>query len=94
VSEPPAVAHFIAGVLTAGFAVAAAFFLRFWVRTREELFASLSAAFCLLAANQAVAGLTRSGGVEDVRAYLLRLAAFVLIIIAILRKSGTGSPGA
>ena len=91
-SEAPAIAHFIAGMLTTGFAVAAAFFLRFWLRTRDELFASLSVAFGLLAANQAVASLARSGGVEDVRAYLLRLAAFVLIIIAILRKNGTGSP--
>lgn len=41
-----------------------------------------------MAANQAVAGFARHAHAENSAAYLLRLVAFVLIIIAVLRKNG------
>jgi hypothetical protein len=85
--EPAPVALFIAGALAAGFAVAALFFLRFWVRTRDLLFAAFAVAFLLMAANQAVAGLAQTSRGEDPRAYLLRLAAFVVIIVAVIAKN-------
>jgi hypothetical protein len=37
------------------FLIAGLFFLRFWTRTRDFLFAAFAAAFWLLAANQALA---------------------------------------
>ena len=78
---------FLSGAITLGFAVAALFFLRFWRDTRDELFLSFSIAFLLLGAAQAILAL---GGVpSEYRSwvYLVRLAAFVLILIAIVRKN-------
>jgi hypothetical protein len=84
---------FIAGALCAGFAIVAAFFFRFWLRTRDFLFAAFSGAFMLMAANQPVAGFAHVTRGEDSRAYLLRLAAFVLIIVAVLGKNMTEKQG-
>lgn len=96
-TEPPSVALFVSGGLSAGFAVAALFFLKFWMRTRDLLFAAFAGAFLLMAANQAVAGFAHANRGEAPPAYVLRLAAFALIILAILAKNGgdqLGSPGA
>lgn len=78
---------FLSGAVTLGFAVAALFFLRFWRDTREELFLAFAIAFLLLGVAQAILAL---GGVPDeLRSwiYLVRLAAFLTIIVAILRKN-------
>lgn len=77
----------LAGAVSFGFGVAALFFLRFWRDTRDELFLSFALAFLLLAAGQLVLAL---GGIPDEQrswVYLLRLAAFVLILVAIARKN-------
>jgi membrane-associated PAP2 superfamily phosphatase len=87
-SAAPNVVLFVAGVMSAGHAIAGLFFLRFWVRTRDRLFAAFAIAFWLMALNQAVAGFMRHAHAENSPAYLLRLLAFVLIIVAILDKNG------
>ena len=43
---------FTSGLITAGYAVASLFFLRYWFRSREALFLAFSGAFLLLAFNQ------------------------------------------
>ena len=83
----PVLVAFIGGALTAGFVIAALFFLRFWRQTRDGLFASFAAAFGLLAINQAVPILFGIPSEEQEYVYLLRLAGFTLIILAILRKN-------
>jgi hypothetical protein len=78
---------FITGMLTAGYLIAGLFFLKFWRRTRDGLFAAFAAAFALMALNQAIPALF---GIPDEAlggVYLLRLAAFLLIIWAILSKN-------
>ena len=80
-------AIFLAGAITAGFAVASVFFARFWRRTGDGLFLAFSAAFALLALNHALVGLLDVPREEQSPIYLLRLAAFVLIIVAVLRKN-------
>jgi len=78
---------FAAGGLSVGYLVAAAFFLKFWRRSRDGLFAAFAAAFALMALNQAAPVLF---GVPDEMlggVHLLRLAAFLLIIWAILSKN-------
>jgi hypothetical protein len=78
---------YLGGAITMGYMVGALFFLKFWRSRRERLFAAFAAAFLLMAANQAVPPLF---GIPDEAlggVYLLRLAAFVLIILAILRKN-------
>ncbi|HUZ13715.1 MAG TPA: DUF5985 family protein [Caulobacteraceae bacterium] len=87
-----AMTFLIAGALGAGYAISGAFFLRFWVRTRDRFFGALAAAFALMAANQVVAAYTQTPRGEDSRAYLLRLAAFLLIILAVLGKSAPAKP--
>lgn len=76
---------YLYGLLTTASLTAALFFLRFWRQSREGLFCIFAAAFALLAANNGLAAFL--GGDEYPAIYLLRLAAFVLIICAILRKN-------
>ncbi|MEO6879118.1 MAG: DUF5985 family protein [Gemmatimonadaceae bacterium] len=78
---------FLSGVLCAGYAVAALFFLRFWNESRDRLFLFFSAAFAVLMLQRA--GLAIFGGseTETIWYYLVRLAAFVLILIAIVDKN-------
>jgi hypothetical protein len=78
---------FLAGAVTVGYAVAALFFLRFWRRTGEGLFATLAVAFALLALNQLGAAVAGFVGEDGGWFYLLRVAAFGCIIFGIMRKN-------
>jgi len=79
--------YFLSGALVMGFAVAGIFFLRFWKRTQDSLFLTFAAAFWLLGLVQALLALTDFPVEERSWFYLIRLAAFVLILIAIWRKN-------
>jgi hypothetical protein len=79
--------QFFAGMITMGMFVCAAFFLRLWLRAKDELFLAFSLAFALLALSHAFTALLSIPLEERSWLYLLRLAAFSLIIIAILRKN-------
>jgi len=78
---------FISGASTMGFFLAALFFLRFWRNTADGLFLAFSVAFALLGLAHAI--LTLAGMPIEERSwiYLLRLAAFLIIIGAIVRKN-------
>jgi hypothetical protein len=79
--------NLIYGALFAGYSVAALFFLRFWVTSRDRLFAMFAAAFGILAVQRIALALTRTV-VEDQSAfYLLRLLAFIIILVAIVDKN-------
>lgn len=78
---------FISGAVALGFAVCALFFLSYWKRTREELFLAFSMAFLLLGVGQTVLALASIPTEERGSVYLLRLAAFLLILVAIWRKN-------
>ena len=80
-------ANFFSGVIAMGFLVCAAFFLRFWSRTKDMLFAAFALAFLLLAIGQSLVTILGLPLEERSWLYLLRLAAFLLIIIAIWRKN-------
>jgi hypothetical protein len=77
----------IAGAIATGYLVAGLFFLKFWSRTRDGLFLAFSAAFGLLALGAALPVLLGGRHEERSGLYLLRLAAFVLIIVAVLAKN-------
>jgi peptidoglycan/LPS O-acetylase OafA/YrhL len=79
--------EFIGGALTMGYLVLGLFFLKFWRRTRDELFMIFALAFWLLAANGMAVSVSSSYDSDIGWTYLLRLFAFVLIIIAIVRKN-------
>jgi peptidoglycan/LPS O-acetylase OafA/YrhL len=79
--------EFVGGALTMGYLVLGLCFLKFWRRTRDGLFMMFALAFWLLAAS-GLAVSVLSGYDSDIGwTYLLRLLAFVLIIIAIVRKN-------
>jgi hypothetical protein len=78
---------FLAGGVTLGFLVAAAFFLRFWKRTADRLFLSFAAAFVLLALNQMLATFLGAGDELTPYTYVLRVLGFVLILLAIVDKN-------
>jgi hypothetical protein len=80
-------ADFISGMVAMGYLVCTAFFMRFWWRTKDVLFIVFALAFFLLALNSALA--TLLGGLLEERSwlYLLRLAAFSILIVAIVSKN-------
>ena len=81
---------FLSGAITMGFLVAGFFFLRFWKRTRESLFLAFAAAFWLLGLGQALLAFTNIPVEERSWLYLLRLAAFSLILVSIWIKNRRG----
>ncbi len=78
---------FLAGAVVMGFAIAGLFFLKFWRVTRDELFLAFAIAFWLLGICQVL--LTFSNATTEERSwlYILRLAAFLLILLAIWRRN-------
>ena len=78
---------FLSGMATMGFVFAGLFFLRFWRRTQDLLFLSFGIAFWLLALNQAIVTLSDIPREELSWVYLLRIAAFGLLIVAIIAKN-------
>lgn len=78
---------FLSGAVAFGFAACALFFLRFWRRTREELFLAFAVAFLLLGVGQTILALANIPTEERGSIYILRLIAFLLILLAIYRKN-------
>jgi Family of unknown function (DUF5985) len=78
---------FLAGAVTMGFMVASAFFVRFWRKTADRLFLAFGAAFGLLALNQILAAVLEAGDERTPFVYVLRVLAFILILLAIVDKN-------
>lgn len=70
-----------------GFMAGALMFLGFWRRSRAGLFLAFAGAFALLALNQLLLAVTATYLEERSWLYLIRLAAFFLIILAIWRHN-------
>ena len=83
----PSVNLFLAGMVTAGFLASGLFFARFWVRSRDSFFLAFTAAFWLLALNQMLVSMVHQPEANEVWLYLMRVAAFLLIAAAIIRKN-------
>lgn len=79
--------QFMLGALAAGFLVAAMFFARFFQRTRDRFFAFLGIAFGVMSANQAALAMLGEDSEYQSWLYLVRLAAFVLILVGIYDKN-------
>ncbi len=78
---------FLSGFVVAGFLIGGFFFLRFWRRTGDKLFLAFAGSFWLLALNQVLLAFSSVSAEERGWLYLLRLAAFALIIVAIGLKN-------
>jgi len=84
--------YFLDGAITLAFVVIALFFLRFFRSTRDYLFLYFAIAFIVLGLNRvAFAWMRPADEAASFTLYLVRLAAFLLILWAIVdknRKSG------
>lgn len=78
---------FVSGAATMGFAFAGLFFLRFWRHTGDGLFAAFAAAFWLLGLAQGLLAFSDTPVEERNWLYLIRLAAYSLILGSIWLKN-------
>lgn len=83
----PIVNAYLSGLVTAGYLACGLFFARFWRRSRDFLLVAFAVAFWLLALDAALVTLVQTGSEQASWLYLLRVAAFVLIALAIVRKN-------
>jgi Family of unknown function (DUF5985) len=87
IEESQAVKQFCWGMLTMAGLVASLFFLRYWKVSGDRLFVFFAVAFALLAINW-LALSTVDPAIEPRHwLYLVRLAAFILIIVGIVDKN-------
>lgn len=80
---------FLSGAVAFGFFVCGLFFLRYWSRSRDQLFLAFALAFALLGSGQAILALANIATEERGAVYFFRLTAFLLILVAIYRKNRT-----
>jgi hypothetical protein len=86
--------QFLNGAIMFGFVIAAVFFLRFWRRSADRLFAIFAAAFFVLAIERVVLAIIRPENEFAPYVYSVRLLAFVLIIVAIIDKNRSAKAAA
>ncbi len=78
---------FLAGGLMMGCLVAALFFWRYWMESRDRLFVFFAAAFGTLAIHWSWAGLELTPELPLYQTYVLRLVAFVIILAGIIDRN-------
>jgi hypothetical protein len=88
------ISQFISGGIMLGFLASTYFFYRFWVKTRDSLFAVFATAFLILAVERVFLLATvniddPTGGTHELRGfvYWIRFSAFMLIITAFIMKN-------
>ncbi len=79
--------QFVSGAICMAYLVAALSFLQFWRRTHDRLFVLFCIAFLTLAAERIVLLVYNPYNEIVPLIYLVRLAAFLLIIIAVVDKN-------
>lgn len=75
------------GFLAMASLMAAMFFWRFWRSTRDRLFVLFSAAFLLMALQWTASALSGTDEVDHPYPLLLRVGAFLCIMLAVLDKN-------
>jgi Family of unknown function (DUF5985) len=78
---------FLLGVVVTSSIVAAAFFYRFWRRTQDRLFLAFAAAFLIEGLNRLSFLFIQSPNEGSPAIYLVRLLAFLIIVMAIVAKN-------
>jgi hypothetical protein len=79
--------QFFNGAATISLLMIAWFFLRFWKRTRDRLFLYFTAAFMILMVERIVRAIMVVDTEWAPYVYLIRLAAFVMILAAVVDKN-------
>lgn len=83
--------QFISGAIMMACWVAGLFFLRFWRKTGDRLFAIFGLAFWMLAGERVILALINPENEARTFVYVIRLFAFILILWAILDKNRSRS---
>lgn len=83
--------QFLWGALSMASATAALFFLRYWKTSHDRLFIYFGVAFAVMALNWIGLAVYDPGFESRHTLYVLRLAAFVLIIVGIVDKNRRGT---
>jgi hypothetical protein len=79
--------NFIMGATAMACAIAGLFFLRFWRETGDRLFAIFAVAFWLFGMTRIVLAWLPDSSEHEIYVYLVRLAVFALILLAVLDKN-------
>jgi hypothetical protein len=81
------VASLVSGAIVMAYWVAGLFFLRYWRDTRDRLFLVFAVAFWMLGLQRLLINLVDVAAEDQAAFYLLRLAAFLLIIWGVVEKN-------
>ncbi len=81
---------FLGAIAMACFTVSL-FFLRFWKTTHDRFFLFFAISFCVEGINRVMLGLHLGSSEQEPLIYLMRLAAFLIIIFAIIDKNWSGN---
>ena len=84
-------ASVLSGAIALAYTVAGLFFLKFWVKTRDRLFAIFALAFWVLTLERVVLICLTEVKEFHPYIYLIRLFAFLLIISAVIDKNRKSS---
>ena len=79
--------QFLFGAICLGFACASLFFLRFWRKSQDSLFLLFALAFALLSLERIVMAFLTPRDEFKPYVFLIRLCAYVMILIAIVNKN-------
>ena len=85
--------HILLGATAMASLIAATFFLRFWYRTRDRLFAIFALAFLVDAVMRVILAVSELPDEQQPFFYLGRLLRFALIVLAIFDKNRGAQPG-
>jgi len=78
---------FLLGVIVTGSVTAGAFFLKFWLQTRDTLFLAFAASFLIEAGNRLAFLWLDNPEQGSPAIYLVRLVSYLLILVAIVNKN-------
>jgi len=85
--------NFLLGCIVMACFVISLFFARFWRKTHDRLFACFAISFCLLGLNWLALVFTQRDEVRTAL-YVVRLLAFLLILLGIVDKNRARNTGA
>lgn len=86
--------HFISGATMMGNLIIGLFFFKFWKRSQDRLFLMFGIAFWILGLIRMAMVLVAEDDEARTLLYMVRLAAFVLILVGIIDKNRSTRPAA
>ena len=87
IAEITTISQFIAGMVGMAYLTAGLFFLKFWKKTHDRLFAFFAVSFGLLFVQRVLLMLTTQYNEDNIPVYTLRLLAFLILLFGIWDKN-------